>query len=209
MTVTLHGYRLSVYNRVARMALEAKGVPYDRIEINPFIRPIPASHADLHPFGRVPALDHDGFVIYETTAITQYINEAFDGPDLVPAELAARTRMRQLIAVIDNYAYWPLVRQIYVHGVVRPRDGGQVDADELKRGLTAAPRVLAAMEKLAGGWPYLVGDRLSLGDLHLAPMIDYFLQEPRGRTLFEAHPRLSAWWQVMARHPVMSATIPG
>ena len=40
----------------------------------------------LHPFGRVPALQHDDFVLYETNAIAAYIDDVFPGPKLTPAD---------------------------------------------------------------------------------------------------------------------------
>ena len=60
MTLVLHGYRYSVYNRIARLALAEKGVAYDRVEVNPFAADRPAAYLALHPFSRVPALVHDG-----------------------------------------------------------------------------------------------------------------------------------------------------
>ena len=45
---------------------------------------IPAWYTDLHPFGRMPAFEHDGFRLFETAAISRYVDEAFAGPALQP-----------------------------------------------------------------------------------------------------------------------------
>src|SRR5579864_6082080 len=103
MSLVLHGYRYSVYNRIARLALAEKRVAYDRVEVNPFAPDVPASYRALHPFGRVPALVHDGFTLYETGAITRYIDRAFPGPALQPKEARAVARMDQVIGVVDAY----------------------------------------------------------------------------------------------------------
>ena len=87
MSLVLHGYHYSVYNRIARLALAEKGVAYDRVEVNPFAD-IPAEYLALHPFGRVPTLVHDGFVLYETGAITRYVDRTFAGPALQPGDAA-------------------------------------------------------------------------------------------------------------------------
>src|ERR1700746_835802 len=108
MSLVLHGYRYSVYNRIARLALAEKDVAYDRVEVNPFAPDVPASYLVLHPFGRVPTLVHDGFTLYETGAITRYIDRAFPGPALQPANPQALARMDQIISIVDAYAYWPL-----------------------------------------------------------------------------------------------------
>jgi glutathione S-transferase len=113
MTVELHGYRYSVYSWIARFALHEKGADYHWTEINPFADQVPADYLIKHPFKRVPTLVHDGFVLYETSAITRYVDEAFEGPDLQPPAPQDRARHNQIISVIDSYAYWPLVRQVF------------------------------------------------------------------------------------------------
>src|SRR5215471_8765720 len=134
MSLVLHGYRYSVYLRIVRLALAEKGVTYDRVEVNPFAPDVPASYLALHPFGRVPALVHDGFTLYETGAIIRYIDRAFPGPALQPADPQALARMDQIIGIVDAYAYWPMVRQVFSHRVFRPRSGQPGDEAEIERG---------------------------------------------------------------------------
>ncbi len=86
MALILHGYRYSVYQRIARLTLAEKGVAYEQVEVNPFAPDVPAAYLALHPFGRVPTLVHDGFALYETAAITRYVDRTFPGPALQPAE---------------------------------------------------------------------------------------------------------------------------
>ena len=103
MSVVLHGYRYSVYTRIARLALAEKGVPYERVEVNPFAADMPARYLDLHPFGRVPTLVHDGFALYETQAIARYIDRAFPGAALQPADPKVLARMDQILGIVDSY----------------------------------------------------------------------------------------------------------
>lgn len=72
------------------MVLVEKGVPYSRVEVNPFASDMPKDYLSLHPFRRVPTLVHDDFVLYETQAITRYIDEAFAGPSLQPVHARQR-----------------------------------------------------------------------------------------------------------------------
>jgi glutathione S-transferase len=102
MTVELYGYKYSVYAWIARLALREKGCAYEWREVNPFAEDVPADYLGLHPFRRVPVLVHDGFVLYETSAITIYVDEAFDGPPLQPATSRERARQQQIISVIDS-----------------------------------------------------------------------------------------------------------
>lgn len=208
MAIELHGYQYSVYSWIARLALHEKGVGYNWVEVNPFAEDFPASYLATHPFKRVPTLIHAGFALYETGAITRYVDEAFDGPRLQPAGPRERARCSQIMSIADSYAYWPLVRQVFSHGVFRPLMRLEADESEFRRGLAAAPRVLAALETIAGDEQYLCGNQLSLADIHLAPMIGYFVLAPDGRTLLDAHPRLNEWWSGLSKRSAFVATMP-
>src|SRR5262245_28683222 len=206
MALVLHGYRYSVYQRIARLALAEKGVAYERVEVNPFAADVPAAYLALHPFGRVPALVHDGFALYETAAITRYIDRVFAGPALQPADPKALARMDQIIGVVDAYGYWPLVRQVFSQAVFSPRLGQPGDAAEVAKGLAASVKVLAALERLAADDAFLVGPSLSLADLHLGAMLAYFVQAKDGAALLHNCVRLAAWWQKFSRRASLATT---
>jgi glutathione S-transferase len=208
MTVELHGYQYSVYSWIARWALHEKGVVHNWVEVNPFAENVPASYVATHPFKRVPALVHDAFAVYETGAITRYVDEAFEGPKLQPTELRDRAHCNQIMSIVDSYAYWPLVRQVFSHRVFRPSLRLPADENEVQRGLEAAPKVLAALETVAGQGQYLCGDDLSLADIHLAPMIGYFVLAPEGVALFQNYVRLSDWWSPLSQRSGFVATMP-
>lgn len=207
--VTLFGYQYSVYLRIVRMVLAEKGITYSRIEVDPFADDISSEYLAMHPFGRVPTLDHDGFILYETVAITRYIDEVFDGPSLQPTEPRERARMAQIISIIDSYGYWPIVRQVFSHSVFRPDVGEAVDPEEIQQGLEASSRVLNALESLVETDEFLVGENPSLADFHLAPMIAYFTQAPEGAEIFQNYPKLSFWWKSMITRESLLSTEPG
>jgi len=203
MSLVLHGYRYSVYVRIARLVLAEKGVSYERVEVNPFDPEVPAAYLALQPFGRVPTLVHDGFALYETAAITRYIDRAFPGPALQPREPRQLARMDQIIGIVDAYGYWPMVRQVFSHRVFRPRMGNPADESEVSRGLAASAKVLAALEPLVGeGGP-------ALADLHLGAMVAYFVLAPEGAALLRQYERLSSWWARLSMRPSFAATNPG
>lgn len=208
MTVELYGYQFSVYSWIARLALEEKGVAYRRIEVNPFARDVPESYLALQPFKRVPALVHDDFQIYETGAITRYVDEAFPGPGLQPTDPRDRARCSQFLSIVDSYVYWPMVRQVFSHRVFRPRLGRPADVTEIQKGLEAAPKVLAALERLVADSEYLCGDAISLADIHLAPMIGYFAMAEEGEALLKTQRKLSHWWSTMSARTAYRATRP-
>src|SRR5215475_12267237 len=119
--IDLYGYKYSVYAWIARFTLHEKGINYNWIEVNPFSGNVDPSYLRKHPFCRVPTLVHGNFVLYETGAITRYVDEAFEGPKLQPDGLKERARANQVMSIVDSYTYWPFVRQVFVHGVMGPR----------------------------------------------------------------------------------------
>lgn len=209
MTVELHGYRYSVYNRIALLALAEKNVDYTRVEVDPFQEHVPEEYRAMNPFLRVPTLIHDDFILYETSAITRYIDEGFSGPPLQPDGSHERARMSQIISVIDCYGYWPMVRQVAAHRVFGPCLGEPIDEEEVQRGMQASTRVLDAIERLFIGPKFLVGERLSLCDLHLAPMLAYYAMTTEGLAALSVRRCLSRWWDYMREHPSVVATDPG
>lgn len=208
-TVTLHGYRFSVYNRIVRMVLHEKTIPHFQVEVDPFSADTPNSYRDLHPFGKVPVLSHGGFTLYETGAITRYLDAAFEGPCLTPAMPEALGRMAQAIAIMDSYGYWPMIRQAFAHRIFRPLAGQPAEETEVAAGVAAATRVLAALEPIASERQVLDGRSITLADCHLAPMFAYFLRVEEGRAALARFPALSGWWDQLSRLESLLATDPG
>jgi glutathione S-transferase len=197
----LHGFRYSVYLRIVAMAMIEKKLDWTHVEVDPFDEPIPQSYLALNPFGRVPTLVHDGFVLYETTAITRYVDEAFAGIPLQPADPRARARMNQIVAVADSYAYWPLVRQVFAQRVFSPAIGGAPNEAMIVEGLQRSKTALAALDALASDGPFLVASSLSLADLHLGAMIAFFTAAEEGNSELSRYRKLSEWWAAFSQRP--------
>ncbi|MEM6374318.1 MAG: glutathione S-transferase family protein [Pseudomonadota bacterium] len=209
MPLTLYGYRFSVYSRIARMALHALDLPYQMVEVDPFADPPDPMLARVTRFGRVPVLDHDGFTLCETAAITRYLASLNAVRALVPDDPKARARMDQVIAVIDAYGYWPMVRQVFSHGVFRLLLGAEADPKMIAAGLADARPVLAQLEEIAVEGQVLNGQYMTLADIHLAPMLDYFTAAPQGADAVTRHSALSRWWAQAQADPAYIATDPG
>lgn len=205
----LFGADYSVYVRAARLALLEKGVDHELVPVDVFATGgPPVAYLERQPFGRIPAFEHGDFTLYETGAISRYVDEAFEGPVLQPADLRARARMNQVISVADGYLYPTLVWGIYVEQVSKPLNGRHTDIAKLQAALNTAPTCLRALSDLKGDGPWLCGSALSLADLHVAPMIDYFIKAPVAPDMMAENFTLAAWWERMADRASMQATIP-
>ncbi|MEK9734376.1 MAG: glutathione S-transferase family protein [Paracoccaceae bacterium] len=178
--LTLYGYRYSVYTRVVSIVLHLKSAVYEFHDLNPFEKDI----TDLHPFGKVPALDHRKNKIFKTNAITRYLDRAISGLALRPDEPYELALQDQIISIIDHYAYEPMVRSVFAHRVFRPLEGLGADEDIIKDGLDTSKQVLGVL------------------------MIDYFQQSDEGRVLLAEFPHLSEWWSSVSGLKMATATRP-
>ncbi|KPA23389.1 hypothetical protein shim_03230 [Shimia sp. SK013] len=203
----LIGYRYSVYTWIARLALRVIEQPYNYHEINPF-EPMTVAEAELLPFGRVPVLRHQGQTVYETGAITRYLARCFDRDDLLGITPQVMAQVDQVIGIIDAYGYWPMVRQVFSHGMFRPHLGLEADADVIREGLMNARPVLQKLESIAAEKRVLSGIDWSLADVHLAPVMDYFLRVPEARDLLKTYPALWAWWEDIWTADALRETVP-
>jgi glutathione S-transferase len=203
----VYGTDDSVYVRIVRLALEEKGVAYTLVPVDVFAEGgAPADYIKRHPFGRIPAFEHDNFGLYETGDIVRYVDEALPGPVLQPADPKVRARMNQIISIADSYIYRPLVWDVFVERINKPQRGEVPDEARIAAALATAQVNLNAITALMIDGPWLLGSELTLADLHLAPMLDYFLITSEGRASVARYPALTAWWARMASRPSMLAT---
>lgn len=200
----LYGPAYSTYARGVRLALEEKGASYELVEVD-ILR---GEKNERHPFGKVPSFEHDGYRLYESCAIERYVDETFDGPQLQPGDARARARMTQIVSAVDAYTYAPLVGQLVIQRLVTPMMGGTPDEGAIEEALPAVRRSIEALEALAGGGRWLVGDAVSLADLHLAPVFWYFVQTPESKPILESAPKLQRWWEAMSARESMRETEP-
>jgi glutathione S-transferase len=201
------GAAYSVYVRAVRLALHEKGVAYDHVEVDVFAPSgPPTKHFARHPFGRIPTFEHDGFRLYESSAIERYIDAAFDGPALQPAEPRAQARMNQALSILDGYCYRTLVWDIFVERVRAPEAGRAPDEARIAAALPRADTCLRALAEVGGDGPWLAGPMLTLADLHAAPMFVYLRLAPEGAAAIARHPRVAAWLDAMMARPGVAAT---
>lgn len=207
MTVTVYGADYSCYVRIVRLALEEKGVPYRLVPVDIFAEEERTpEYLARHPFGKIPSFDHDGFMLYEASAISRYVDAAFEGPSLLPGDPQTIARVEQIISVCDSYVYQPLVWDVYVERLEKAGRGEKSDEDRIADGLDKARISLTAITRLMSGKTRLAGDDVTLADLHLAPMMAFFLMTQEGRRMIAGFPRLGAWWEQMKQRPSMLAT---
>lgn len=173
----LYSARICPFAHRARLALREKGVPFEEVEID--LRAMPDWYLELSPNRKVPLLQReDGALVWESAIIAEYVDEAFEGPQLMPADPLERARVR--LAVESGTRFIP-----HWYKVLR---GGEPEE------LTA---LLDEMEQRPEG-PYWMGSQATLADLLIFPWFERFGVLEHYRQLELARwPRLAAWTETM------------
>ncbi len=202
--VTVYGMPVSTFVRTACMALAEKGVPYTLQPVAPHSPEIKA----LHPFGKIPALRHGDLVLFESLAITRYIDEAFDGPALQPADPVGRAVMSQWIGACLDEIYGSLVRR-YLMIYFRARFmGAPIDPAEVAAALPEVAATLRMLDAALDGKETFTGTAITLADLFLLPMLAPVQAMPENTAVMAELPNLSGWYGRMAARPSAISTEP-
>jgi len=205
----VYGPRYSVYTRSVLMALLEKNVAHDivHVEMDDEEHRTPA-HLKRHPFGMLPAFEHNGFMIYETVPILSYVDDAFPGNRLMPGDIHRRTRAAQILSVVNSYAYRPLVWGIFVPRTFFKPDR-VVDEAAIAEAVKTGAHALRAIEDLmVNPDPFLVGREISLADLLLEPIVHYLATTSEGQAILPDVPKLAAWHAAMQTRPTVKETVP-
>jgi len=204
MTIVIHGIPGSPYVRMPLLVCEEKGVAYTLAAME-FGKTKTPEHLKRQPFGRIPYIEHDGFWLYEAQAIVRYVDRAFDGPPLTPADPKAAARMDQVMNIVDWYVMPSVTSKIGFNRLVKPIFGMPVDEAAVAEALPMARTCVAALEELLADKPYFAGDRVSLGDLFAVAHLDLLPQTPEGADILAGSPLLG-WLERMAERPSVQKT---
>ena len=204
--IIVHGVPGSPYVRKPLLVCEEKGAPY-RLAAMAFGSGAHKQepYLSLHPFGRLPAIEHGDFKLYEAQAIARYIDRAFEGPRLTPADPRAAARMDQVMNIVDWYVMPSISAGIGFNRVVKPRFGMEPDEAAVANALPLARTCIQALEGLLGDQTWFAGDALSLADLFLVCHLDLFAQTPEGADLLAGSPLLG-WLERMGERPSVRNT---
>lgn len=201
----IHGIPGSPFVRAVLMGLEEKDLGWRLQPLAPGASK-GAEHMARHPFGRVPAVEHGDFQIYETQAVLRYVERIRPKPSLTPADPRQAARMDQIMGVNDWYLFAHVSVPIGFPRVVAPRIGFPADGSQVAEALPRAGVCFGEIARLLGDQPFLAGETLSLADLMVAPQLSLLMECEEGRSLMAPHTALSGWLERMEARPSMMAT---
>jgi len=161
----LYNYPDCPYCQKVRVVLAEKDLSYDIALVD--LRKNEQKTAEflrLNPYGKVPVLEDEEIVIYESTIINEYLEDEYPIPSLMPSDSAGRARVRMLEDYGDN-VFLPQSSLVLAE---LSKPDGERDADKLNRYRAALVRSLEWLNSSLEGRDYLVND-FSIADVAFVP----------------------------------------
>ncbi len=204
----LHGFYGSPFARTVGMLLIEKGVDFDHNKVNVLAGETrQPEHLVRNAFGRVPVLEHDGLMIYETSAILDYIEAVFPGPSFTPSDAKDKARMDMAIAAANNYGSPTLVFSVSGYHLFPDFVGGK-NEETRQNGITGGNLFLKEMMRLRGNSAYIAGDTPTLADLFVVPQVTYLAATPDADATWGDIPGVQEWFANMKQLKSYNPTDP-
>ncbi|MCB0327112.1 MAG: glutathione S-transferase family protein [Bdellovibrionales bacterium] len=193
----LHSYRRCPFAMRVRMVLHEKGLDFETLEEN--LRNFSEELKKMHPEAKVPVLIHGDKVLYESAIITEYLDETFPTPALMPENSWLRFQVRlwtywcnqHFKAHVDHYKY----------GESRSQSQDVLMAPE------RLTQDLSKLEQNLQHHPWLIGDEITLADFHVFPFVRQLKRATPYFEVLDQHPHTLAWLEKICARPSFEKTM--
>lgn len=163
MTITVWGRKNSANVQKVAWALVELGLKWNSVRVGgAFGGTDTPEYRAMSPNGLVPTYQEDGFTLTESDAIIRYLARQHGAGSLLPDD-------ERDIALADQWAcwasatLWPAFKPIFFYTITTPR--AELDYSDFKATAKSGAAVIAVLDRALDGRDFLVGDRLSFGDL--------------------------------------------
>jgi glutathione S-transferase len=198
----LYQHPVSTYSRRVRIALLEKKIEADLIEVDMFARAHKAEpYLTLNPYGRVPTLVDDDLVLYESTAILDYLEAKYPHPvALVPADIKQRALVSMHMKLCDLQMTRHAGVIIFAKRFV-PQASWRIE--EMAKARQELGKHFAVLDKALAGKQYLVDEQYTLADVCYLPFLEFLpLLE------IDVPGNMKAWSERLLSRPSSVATKP-
>lgn len=145
------------YCHRTRIVLSEKDISFEVVNVDP--ENLPEDLLDLNPYNTVPTLVDRDLVLYDAAVITEYLDERFPHPPLMPVDPVSRAKSRLALFRVEQ-DWYPLMHDILTRGEKASAKARKM----LRESITAANDVFAVM-------PYFLSEEFSLIDCTIAPIL--------------------------------------
>ena len=196
-SIKVYGVPPSTFTRAVLMGCQEKGIDYE------LVRTFPSTVGPLNPFGKIPAMTHGELTLFESSAILRYLDGAFPGPKLWPADARAAALVDQWMGAACDSLLNSAQRYMASRFNFLP-----VPAEMAKKYLDKSREVLPVFDRQLGQSRYVAGDVLTAADLFLLPVLSYFADIAELGAIGDTAPNCKRWAREMTARPSVKATAP-
>ena len=129
----IHGVPFSAHTRKVILAAIEKGIAYELVPVVPLAPP--AGWTDLSPLGLIPAIEHDGYALADSSVICLYLDRVHPQPAIYPSDPKHYARALWLEEFVDGGLAPHVLRGLLMQRVFAPRFLNRPPDEELIRKL--------------------------------------------------------------------------
>jgi len=193
MALKIYGMAQSRAMRPLWLAREL-GIPHELVETHFMKEAKQPAYLAINPNGKIPAIDDDGFRLWESMAINLYLVKKHGGP-LAPAGL-------QEEGLVLQWSFWamtelePLLMTVLLHTQILPED--KRDPAQAEKAAKRLQAPLGVLEKHLAERPHLLGERFTVADLNVASVLVW---ARLARIDLAGTPKVAAWLKASMARP--------
>lgn len=198
--IKLYHVPLSANSRRVWIALLEKGIAFEQVLLKLDGDQLQPEFLAINPFHHIPVLEDDGFIVFESLAILDYLEAKYPTPPLLPTEpkAIATVKMVEMVTVNELLpATIPLSAQAM--GLAN------INLQKLEAANQKIVTVLKFFESLLNDYPYLGSNTLTLADIVAGTLVPYlpFMGFP-----IDNYPKLNIWIEFLMSRDAWLKTQP-
>lgn len=198
--IKLYHLPLSANSRRVWIALLEKGIHFEQVLLKLDGDQLQPEFLEINPFHHIPVLEDDGFIVFESLAILDYLEAKYPIPSLLPTEPKplATVRMVEMVTLNELLpATIPLNAKVM--GLAN------INSQKLDAANQKIVTVLRFLESLLNDYPYLGNNSLTRADIVAGTIVIHlpFLGFP-----VDEYPKLKIWIERLMSREAWATTQP-
>ena len=202
----LYGFSISPNHNKVKLALLEKGIEFEEVMQSPSQE---ESFLKRSAMGKIPLMEVDGQFFAESSAMLDYLENAFPAAPLLPADPYERAKCREMMQIIE----------LYVSGAGTAADaelinaaffGAPISEDAKNAAEKTIQRGLNAVARLAKFAPFIMGSKFTQADCVAFPRLGFvalLTAKVLGKDLTASIPGLAEYMKYMSDRPAVQKLI--
>ncbi|KAF7296897.1 hypothetical protein MIND_00921500 [Mycena indigotica] len=197
MVLKIYGSKLATCTRRVATVCHELQVPFELVEVDIVNKEhkTPA-YMEHQPFGQIPYIDDDGFILFETRAICRYLAAKYPRNNLLPTDPKQNALFEQA-AAFEQANFDPAASKVGLEFYKR-RLGWGFDQQAVDANLPQLELRVPGYEAILGKTRYLAGDNITLADIFHLP---YGAFVAEGSDVLTKHPNIARWLNELTARP--------